>query len=140
MYGFLGLPFIAPELREDAGEIEAAIEGRLPKLLELADLRGDLHSHSDWSDGTQPIEVMATAARLRGHAYQVLTDHSVSLAIARGLTPDRVARQARVIAAAQSGVRLRGGRGRRARRDARRRVPTPPRLRTRDPGGWAPRL
>ncbi len=98
VYGFLGLPFIPPELREDAGEIEAAIEGRLPTLLELADLRGDLHSHSDWSDGTQPIEVMATAARLRGHAYQVLTDHSVSLAIARGLTPERVARQARVIA------------------------------------------
>lgn len=97
-YGFLDLPFIEPELREDAGEIEAALEGRLPNLLNLADLRGDLHSHSDWSDGTQPIEVMAEAARRRGHAYQVLTDHSMSLAIARGLTPERVAMQARVIA------------------------------------------
>lgn len=98
-YAFLDLPFIEPELREDTGEIEAALDGRLPNLVSVADLRGDLHSHSDWSDGTQPIEVMAETARRRGHAYQVLTDHSVSLAIARGLTPERVAMQARVIAA-----------------------------------------
>ena len=97
-YAFLDLPFIEPELREDTGEIEAALEGRLPNLLTVGDLRGDLHSHSDWSDGTQPIEVMAEAARRRGHAYQVLTDHSMSLGIARGLTPERVAMQARVIA------------------------------------------
>jgi len=98
-YAFLDLPFIEPELREDAGEIEAALAGRLPALIELRDLRGDLHSHSDWSDGHQPIEVMAEAARARGYAYQVLTDHSQSLAIARGLTPDRVAGQVEVIAA-----------------------------------------
>ncbi len=98
-YGFLDLPYIEPELREDTGEIEAALAGQLPTLITLADLRGDLHSHSDWSDGSQPIEVMAQAARHRGHAYQVLTDHSISLAIARGLAPDRVATQARVIAA-----------------------------------------
>ncbi len=98
-YSFLGLPFIEPELRENEGELEAAQAGRLPLLVSLADLRGDLHSHSDWSDGHQPIEVMLAAARARGHAYQVLTDHSQSLGIARGLTPDRVARQAKVIAA-----------------------------------------
>ena len=98
VYAFLDLPFIAPELREDSGEIEAALRGGLPNLITLADLRGDLHSHSDWSDGSQPIEAMAEAARRRGHAYQVLTDHTQSLAIARGLTPDRVASQARVIA------------------------------------------
>jgi DNA polymerase (family X) len=98
-YGFLGLPFIEPELREDAGEIEAALAGRLPSLVDLADLRGDLHSHSDWSDGVHAIEVMAEAARRRGHAYQVLTDHSRSLAIARGLAPDRVEEQRAVIAA-----------------------------------------
>ena len=98
-YAFLDLPFIEPELREDAGEIEAALAGRLPALIEETDLRGDLHSHSDWSDGHHPIEVMAEAARARGYAYQVLTDHSHSLAIARGLTPDRVAQQAEVIAA-----------------------------------------
>lgn len=99
VYRFLGLADIPPELREDGGEIEAAAAGTLPRLLEEADLRGDLHSHSDWSDGSQSIEVMAEAARRRGHAYQVLTDHSMSLAIARGLDPDRVALQRRVIAA-----------------------------------------
>jgi DNA polymerase (family X) len=99
VYAFLDLPFIEPELREDAGEIEAAIEGRLPRLVEASDLRGDLHSHSDWSDGSQSIEVMAEAARRRGHAFQVLTDHSISLAIARGLAPERVALQRTVIAA-----------------------------------------
>jgi DNA polymerase (family 10) len=98
-YAFLDLPFIEPELREDAGEIEAALAGHLPALIELADLRGDLHSHSDWSDGHQRIEVMAEAVRRRGYAYQVLTDHTQSLAIARGLTPDQVAEQAEVIAA-----------------------------------------
>jgi DNA polymerase (family 10) len=96
-YGFLGLPFIEPELREDRGEIEAALAGRLPALVSLADLRGDCHSHSDWSDGIHSIEAMAEAGRRRGHAYQVLSDHSQSLAIARGLTPERVALARRVI-------------------------------------------
>jgi len=97
-YAFLGLPFIEPELREDRGEIEAALAGTLPRLIELGDLRGDLHSHSDWSDGTQSIEVMAEFARRRGHAYQVLTDHTQSLAIARGLTADRVEEERAIIA------------------------------------------
>jgi len=97
-YAFLGLSFIEPELREDQGEIEAALAGQLPALITLPDLRGDLHSHSDWSDGVHTIEVMAEAARRRGHAYQVLTDHSQSLAIARGLTPDRVEEQRAIIA------------------------------------------
>jgi DNA polymerase (family 10) len=97
-YAFLGLPYIEPELREDEGEIEAALAGRLPNLVRLDDLTGDLHSHSDWSDGTHSIEVMAEAARRRGHAFQVLTDHSQSLAIARGLAPDRVEQQRRIIA------------------------------------------
>jgi DNA polymerase (family 10) len=98
VYEFLGLPFIEPELREDAGEIEAALAGRLPRLIELGDLRGDLHSHSDWSDGSHSMEAMADAARRRGHAYQVLTDHSISLAIAKGLSPERVRLQAGVVA------------------------------------------
>ncbi|MGH2463993.1 MAG: DNA polymerase/3'-5' exonuclease PolX [Candidatus Limnocylindrales bacterium] len=97
-YAFLDLPFIEPELREDRGEIEAAVAGRLPHLINRADLRGDLHSHSDWSDGVHTIEQMAEAARARGHAYQVLTDHTRSLAIARGLTPDRVRLQRAVVA------------------------------------------
>ncbi|MEW5991795.1 MAG: DNA polymerase/3'-5' exonuclease PolX [Chloroflexota bacterium] len=98
VYAFLDLPYIEPELREDGGEIEAAVAGRLPSLVTIGDLRGDLHSHSDWSDGSQPIEVMMAAARRRGHAYQVLTDHSISLAIARGLSPERVEEQRLVIA------------------------------------------
>ena len=98
MYAFLGLAFVPPELREDQGEIEAAREGRLPGLITLVDLRGDLHSHSDWSDGVHPIEVMAEAARRRGHAYQVLTDHSQGLAIAHGLDPERVEQQRSIIA------------------------------------------
>jgi DNA polymerase (family X) len=97
-YAFLGLPYIEPELREDEGEIEAALAGRLPNLVSLGNLTGDLHSHSDWSDGTHSIEVMAEAARRRGHAYQVLTDHSQSLAIARGLAPDQVEKQRAIIA------------------------------------------
>jgi DNA polymerase (family X) len=98
-YAFLGLPWIPPELREDRGEIEAGGEGRLPTLITRADLRGDLHTHSEWSDGTHSIEVMAEACRRLGYAYQVLTDHSQSLAIARGLDPDRVEQERAIIAA-----------------------------------------
>ncbi len=108
-YAFLGLSFIEPELREDAGEIEAALADALPALVSLDDLRGDLHSHSDWSDGVDPIEVMAEAARRRGRAYQVLTDHSRSLAIARGLTPERVEEQRAHDRRAQRPVRGGGG-------------------------------
>jgi DNA polymerase (family 10) len=97
-YAFLDLPFIEPELREDEGEIEAALAGRLPVIITQADLRGDCHTHSEWSDGSQPIEAMAEACRRRGYAYEVLTDHSQSLAIANGLTPDRVAEERAIIA------------------------------------------
>jgi DNA polymerase (family 10) len=97
-YAFLDLPFIEPELREDEGEIEAAIAGTLPVLVTKPDLRGDCHTHSEWSDGTQTIEQMAEAGRRRGYAYQVLTDHTQSLAIARGLTPERVEEERAIIA------------------------------------------
>jgi len=98
VYAFLGLAEVPPELREDGGEVEAARDGRMPRLVELADLAGDCHAHSDWSDGTYPIEQMAEAARVRGYGYLVLTDHSHGLAIARGLTPERVVAQRGVIA------------------------------------------
>jgi DNA polymerase (family 10) len=98
VYGFLDLPFIEPELREDHGEIEAARTGRLPHVVTDADLRGDCHSHSDWSDGVHTIEQMAEAARRRGRSYQVLTDHSVSLTIAHGLDRARVEEQRTIIA------------------------------------------
>jgi DNA polymerase (family 10) len=97
-YAFLDLPFIDPEIREDHGEIEAARAGRLPRLVTLDDLRGDCHTHSEWSDGAHSIETMAEACRRRGYAYEVLTDHSFSLAIARGLAPDRVEQQRAIIA------------------------------------------
>ena len=97
-YAFLDLPFIDPELREDDGEIEAALAGTLPTIVTQADLRGDCHTHSEWSDGAHPIETMAEACRRRGYAYEVLTDHSVSLAIAKGLAVDRVEQQRTIIA------------------------------------------
>jgi DNA polymerase (family X) len=98
VYDFLGLPLIPPELREDRGEIEAALEGRLPRLVSLEDLEGDCHSHSEWSDGHLPIERVAETARRRGYSFQVLTDHSQSLTIANGLDPGRVEEQRRIIA------------------------------------------
>lgn len=99
VYAFLGLAEVPPELREDRGEIEAARDGRLPALVTEGDLRGDLHAHSDWSDGVHAVEAMAEAARRRGHAYLVLTDHSQGLGIANGLEPARVEAQRGVIAA-----------------------------------------
>jgi DNA polymerase (family 10) len=77
VYAHLGYAYIPPELRENSGELEAAREGRLPKLVKLSDLRGDLHSHSTWSsDGKSSLEEMALAARARGYAYLAVTDHS----------------------------------------------------------------
>jgi DNA polymerase (family 10) len=97
VYAFLGLPWIEPALREDRGEIEAALEGRLPNLVRVEDLQGDCHTHSEWSDGKESVETMADAARRRGYAYQVLTDHSWSLTIANGLSPTQVEQQHRLI-------------------------------------------
>jgi DNA polymerase (family 10) len=93
VYARLDLPWIAPELREDSGEIDAARAGELPQLLTDDDVRGDTHVHSDWTDGVDSIEVMARAARARGLSWMVLTDHSPSLGITRGLPPERVAEQ-----------------------------------------------
>jgi DNA polymerase (family 10) len=97
VYEFLGLPFIDPELREDRGEIEAARTGNLPTLVTRADLQGDCHTHSDWSDGHFTIERMTAEARAKGLRFQVLTDHTQSLTIANGLTPERVEQERRVI-------------------------------------------
>ncbi len=97
LYAALGLSDIPPELREGQGELEAAEAGRLPGLVRLSDLQGDCHSHSDWSDGREPLEVMVDSARAAGRRYQVLTDHSWSLGIANGLSPARVEQQRRVI-------------------------------------------
>jgi DNA polymerase (family 10) len=93
VYGALGLPWIPPELREDRGEIEAAQSGSLPKLIELADIQGDLHIHTDWSDGAVSLSQMAEAARARGYRYAVISDHSHSLGVAGGLTVERLREQ-----------------------------------------------
>jgi len=93
VYGRLGLPFIPAEIREGDGEIEAALAGSLPRLVTREDVRGDTHTHSDWTDGVDTIEAMARAARDIGHEYIVLTDHSPSLGVARGLDPARVEEQ-----------------------------------------------
>jgi len=89
VYAALGLPWIPPELREDAGEIEAAMERRLPKLLEPEDLQGEFHVHTDATDGTEPLEAMAAAARRMGYRYLGISDHSVSATVAFGLTAEQ---------------------------------------------------
>lgn len=93
IYRCLGLPYIPPELREDTGEVAAAAAGLLPELLRKEDLQGDLHTHSRWSDGTATILEMAEAARAMGHRYLAVTDHSQSLRVAGGLTPEQLERQ-----------------------------------------------
>jgi len=93
VYEALGLPWIAPELREDRGEIEAALKDALPVPIERGDLAGDLHAHTSWSDGTAGIEAMARAARQHGLAYLAISDHSRRLTVAHGLDPQRLARQ-----------------------------------------------
>ncbi len=89
VYRALGMDWIDPELREDRGEIEAAQKGRLPKLVEESEIKGDLHVHSKWSDGTSSIEEIAKAAQKRGYQYVAICDHSKSLRIARGLDESR---------------------------------------------------
>jgi DNA polymerase (family 10) len=90
VYKKLGLPYVEPELREDRGEIEAAEKGGLPELITLADIRGDLHSHTNASDGVATIEQMAEAAIARGYAFLAITDHSKSQVIANGLSAERL--------------------------------------------------
>jgi len=93
LYRALGLPFIPPELREDTGEIEAAERGELPRLITREDLKGILHCHSTWSDGTNSIEEMAEAARAMGMTYLGLCDHSAAAAYAGGMSIERVRAQ-----------------------------------------------
>jgi len=99
VYRLLGLPFVPPELREDRGEIEAAIAGTLPRLVTIADVKGDLHVHSRWSDGAHSIDSLAGAAKERGLSYLAITDHSQSLGVARGLSVERLMEQGEEIAA-----------------------------------------
>lgn len=97
VYGALGLPFIAPELREGLGEIEAAESGTLPRLLEDGDVKGLIHVHTTESDGRASLAEMLGAVRAAGYRYAAVTDHSQGAAYAGGLTPDRVLRQKEAI-------------------------------------------
>ena len=101
VYQRLGLPWIPPELREDQGEVQAASAGRLPELVTLEALHGELHSHTDWSDGQNTIEEMARGARSAGLSYLVISDHSQSLGVVNGLTVERLRMQWEAIAEAQ---------------------------------------
>ena len=97
LYELIGLPFIPPEMRAGKGEIEVAVKDGLPILVELRDLRGDLHCHSRWSDGVLTLEEMARAAQAKGYEYLAVCDHSQSLKIARGLDPEQLKEQHRDI-------------------------------------------
>ncbi len=97
IYAKIGLPFIEPELRENRGEIEAAQKGKLPALLELKDIRGDLHVHTKRTDGHDTIEELVEAARKRGYDYIAITDHSKHVTVAHGLKPDQVRAQVKEI-------------------------------------------
>ncbi len=109
MYQALGLAWIPPELREDRGEIDAAAGGRLPDLVALSDIRGDLHAHTNWSDGRARIEDMARAAKALGYEYVAVSDHSKALKVFGGLTAERLAEQltaVREAAARVPGIRI----------------------------------
>ncbi|GAB4437206.1 MAG: DNA polymerase/3'-5' exonuclease PolX [bacterium] len=93
IYSALSLLWIPPELREDTGEIELAKEGQLPQIIEYTDVKGDIHLHSTYSDGGETIEKMAEACIKLGYEYMVVTDHSQSLRIAKGLDIERLKRQ-----------------------------------------------
>jgi len=92
-YRRLGLQYIPPELREDMGEIDLAEQGKIPKLVELPDIKGDIHVHTDWSDGHDSIEAMAQAAKALGYQYVAITDHSAGRGVAHGLNEERLRQQ-----------------------------------------------
>ena len=100
-YARLGLPYIPPELRTGVQELDAAQRGCLPNLVEEKLLRGDLHLHSNWSDGADDIEVMIEAAVAQGYEYMALTDHSQGLGIANGLSPQRLEEQIKLLRSLQ---------------------------------------
>jgi DNA polymerase (family 10) len=112
VYARLGLPFIPPELRENRGELDAARTGELPRLIELEDIRGDLHSHTVASDGHNTIDEMAIAARERGYEYLAITDHSASHGFGNDVSPEQLRHQIELVREADArveGIRLLAG-------------------------------
>ncbi|MGH2850536.1 MAG: DNA polymerase/3'-5' exonuclease PolX [Solirubrobacteraceae bacterium] len=104
LYERVGLPYIEPELRENRGEIEAAAAGALPELIELGDIRGDLHCHTVASDGRATIEEMALAARERGYGYLAITDHSATHGFGDDVSPDQLQRQIELVHEADAAI------------------------------------
>jgi DNA polymerase (family 10) len=112
VYALAGLAYIPPELRENRGELEAAAAGTLPELIELSDIRGDLHTHTTASDGHASIEEMALAARAQGHEYLAITDHSATHGFGDDVSPDQLRRQIELVHEADArieGIRLLAG-------------------------------
>lgn len=105
VYRLLGLPYIEPELREDRGEIEAALKGGLPKLVELGDIKGDLHVHTRRSDGSHTLDELVKAARERGYRYIAITDHTKGLGVAGGLNEEKILEEAKEISAMNKKLR-----------------------------------
>ncbi len=103
-FAALGLPFIPPELREGSEALATIIASGVPRLLELSDIRGDLHTHSVWSDGTGTLAEMVAAAQERGYRYYGVSDHSYSLRIANGLDPERLRKQCAEVGALDAGM------------------------------------
>jgi DNA polymerase (family 10) len=112
VYEALGLRWIPPEMRENLGEIELAAEGKLPRLLEVSDIRGDLHMHTKETDGRATLEEMAEAAKAQGYSYIAITDHSKALAMANGLDEARAvafAKHVRELNKQDRGIRIFSG-------------------------------
>ncbi len=97
VYKILGMPWIPPEIREDHGEIQAALQNKLPKLIETKNIKAELHSHTTWSDGQTSILELAQAAKKRGYKVLAVTDHSPSIGLVNGLTPERLREQRKEI-------------------------------------------
>lgn len=108
VYAAFGLPFIPPELREDWGEIEAAQAGKLPQLVQLDAIQGDLHTHSEWSDGSGTVAEVAAAAHARGYRYYAITDHGLYMGMVNGLDGVRLQEQRREIDAVNADYQARG--------------------------------
>jgi DNA polymerase (family 10) len=104
VYARVGLAYIEPELRENRGELEAAASATLPKLVELSDIRGDLHAHTTASDGRASIEQMAEAARERGYEYLAITDHSATHGFGDDVSPDQLRRQIELVREADARI------------------------------------
>ena len=101
VYAALGIPWIAPELREDRGEVQAALAGTLPRLIDTSDIRAELHAHTTWSDGKLSVYELGRAAAARGLKVLAISDHSHSLGVVRGMTPEDMRRQRAEIQDAQ---------------------------------------